>query len=197
MMKILKTIKTNKLFWEEISNNTELLGFFSKNSFSLDETKSNDIFGLLTFYRIGIIDNSLDLYADIDEVKDKVVNNYQEALSKLVAGKSDFDIENYFDLNVEVEKYTLLDFNDKIATLNNGTILDKSKIIESIKTNVINAPEVKNVVVKDSIFVYNVQFNYSKLSNLVDARKKSIKILYWFSGFMLSMFVLLIILSNV
>ena len=197
MMKIKKLIrlsKANKLFWKEISKNTELLNFFSKNTFAFNKVPKDTIFGLLQLYKIGIIDNTLDIYSDGDEIYDKINANYSQELNNLL-NKSDFDLSSYFDINIVVEKYKLLEFNDKFNSLINGNKLNLDLIIESVKTNIINLPEVKDVIIEDKIFVYKIEFYFKDILFLKKFDKLFKRFLFIFSGILAILLLILCLLK--
>jgi len=192
--KLIRLSKANKLFWKEISKNTELLNFFSKNTFAFNKVPKDTIFGLLQLYKIGIIDNTLDIYSDGDEIYDKINANYSQELNNLL-NKSDFDLSSYFDINIVVEKYKLLEFNDKFNSLINGNKLNLDLIIESVKTNIINLPEVKDVIIEDKIFVYKIEFYFKDILFLKKFDKLFKRFLFIFSGILAILLLILCLLK--
>lgn len=193
VFKLHKIQKTNKLFWDEISTNTEFLEFFNKNNFNY--SISDNFFGLLLFYKIGIVDNTLNLYADIDDIENKLNQQYNEILNEYYQ-KFNFNIESLSQIKIKIEKYKLLKFNDDLFKLDNGSELDKEKTIELLETNLINNLSVNKAINDEEIFVYTVQYKNKYLSELLKIRKFIVQFLWLTTAFVVMMLIAFLIYKN-
>ncbi len=162
-----KLKKLHKLFWDEISNNNKLIEFLKKNNFGVEETS-----GTIIFYKINIVDNTLQIFSDELDIKNEIENQHSEIVFHNLELDSQFDLEKYLDFEVDVINYNLLTVALEPFQTITGMKFHMPTIKKYITNNLIKNESVENVINENEIYVYFIYFYFNKFQELKELKRK-------------------------
>lgn len=179
MIKYFKLARLNdsivKNFMDYISDDkTSFIDFLLKNNFTYSVGNR-----LLIFYKYGVVDNSVLTYEDEDDIRMHYGQAFALEFNKHLKSFN-IDIEQYYELNVEVCNHKLIKYS-KINELSNGVKLSKSQLEQLIATNLVENAEISNKLDLEQIYLYKIEYKLRDNLPFLTAYKR-LKQFYIVSG---------------